>query len=242
MVNLSSLVYIAIAFCSFVARAEQRMVLVEEKPLFGMSYDIAFKPSVDKILHADKASELNALHRASLVYFYPYNCYLSVGFSIDYTLALSPKQGDPRLDVSRASSKISSTFLGVSPRIRPQIPFTLGQFDGAVYVEAQLGLATSSPIAFGTQPLSDYTYQGHSTFPTPFPLMFETTPKIGVEIFAWHLVGIDVACGYRSLWVVHPMVSVSSERITPGMEKDSRKAIWYDVIAPFVQVGINMAF
>lgn len=233
-------VVITCASCSTTASIEE--VALINKPLFGLAYDIGLAPKVDRFLHTGKTSTLPQLHRGSLEVSYPYFRYLSLGLSIDYTLAISAKDGDPRLDVSKTSKKISSTYLGVSGRIRPQLPITLGNWDLILYTEAQLGLGTSSPIAFGTQPLSDYQYKNTSNIPSPFPLMFETTPKIGIQIFGWRFIGLDVAFGLRTLWVVHPMVSIPAENMQEGISKDQRGAIWYDVTAPFIQAGLKFAF
>lgn len=234
------MITLLVLLLSLSASAEINEVSLIKKTIFGISYDIGMSPKVDAILH--QSSALSSLHRASLEYYYPLYQYLNIGVSIDYTLAKSPKTGDARLDVGKSSSKISSTFLGVSPRIRPQLPINCTNFDLILYSEAQLGLGTSSPIAFGTQPLSDYTYENTSNFPTPFPLMLETTPKIGVAIFGWQFLGLDLAFGYRSLWIVHPMVSLPEDSLKDGMTKDKRKAIWYDVTSTFIQLGIKMAF
>jgi|GEM_PF-2536354 len=227
---------------SMLVNANVLEVPISDKPLFGLAYDIAIIPAVDRILHSGSKSDLVGLYRASLEFSYPYFHNLAFGVSLDYTLARSANDGDPRLDVSRASSKVSSTYLGITTRIRPQIPIVLGNWDLILYAEAQIGFGTSSPLAFGTQPLSDYRYEGTRNFPTPFPLMFETTPKVGVQVFGWRFFGIDVACGFRTLWIVHPMVAVRSSEYRESMPSDDRKAICYDITAPFLQAGLKFAF
>lgn len=72
--------------------------------------------------------------------------------------------------------------------------------------------------------------------------MFETTPKIGIALFAWDFVGIEAAFGYRILWVVHPLVSISKDRVQEGMKKDTRGAVVYDLTSPFIQIGAKIAF
>jgi hypothetical protein len=227
---------------STLAMANVEEIPLVDKPLFGLAYDFAPTSTVDRFLHHDKKSDLLQLHRASLELSYPYFHYLQLGFSLDYTLARSPKKSDPRLDISRASTKISSTFLSISARIRPQFPVTFGNWDLILYMEAQPGVGTSSPITFGTHPLSDYQYKETSNFPTIFPLMFETTPKIGAQIFGWRFIGLELACGFRIMWIVHPMVSVQQDRLKESRPPDKRKAIWYDVTAPFIQAGVKFAF
>lgn len=219
---------------------------VDEAPLLnrstlGLNYDIAFRPTVSRMAGGEQSS-LNQLHRASLEVMYPYFRYFALGVSLDYTLAVSPKFTNPNLNFSKETTRLKSTFLGVSGHVRPQLPFSFGNWDMILYAEAQLGLGTSSPITFGTEALSDYQYDNTKTIPTPFPLMFETTPKIGMQLFGWRFIGVDFACGYRMMWVVHPMVSIPHNRQNETMSTSSRSAVFYDVSSFFLQAGLKFAF
>lgn len=237
-----SLTLLLCSLFSIMLDAESVQAPLTDKAVFGMGYDIAIKPRVGRIVGDGGTLPLNQLHRGYLEVMYPIHRYFMFGVSIDYTLAMSPRDNDPQLNVSKESKKISSTFLGATAHLRPQLPFSIGMFDVVLYTEAQLGIGTSSPIAFGTEPLSEYEFKDTSNMPSPFPLMFETTPKVGVTIFGWRFIGLDAAFGFRTMWIVHPMVSVPSSRGQTGKPKDSRGAIWYDVTAPFVQLGLKFAF
>jgi hypothetical protein len=238
IVRHSSLILACVIALS--SRAEEAALL--NKSIFGASYDIAFSPQVGRHVVDGGPIKLRQFYRGSLEIMYPYFRYLALGVSIDYTLAISPNDNDPNLSFSKESAKIKSTFLGATANIRPQLPFAWDNTDLILYSQAQLGFGTSSPIAFGTQPLSDYSHKNTSNMPSPFPLMFETTPKIGLQLFGWRFIGVDLAFGYRILWVVHPMVSIPKSKLKEGMSKDSRSAIWYDVSSLFLQAGLKFAF
>jgi hypothetical protein len=238
-------IFLTLLFCGSLCKfgaAQTREAPLTDKAVFGIGYDIAIMPRVARFVGEGGPLKLNQLHRGFLEVMYPLHRYLMIGVSIDYTLIMSPRDNDPNLNFSKESAKIKSTFLGATAHIRPQLPLAFTHVDLVLYCEAQLGIGTSSPIAFGTEPLSEYKFTGTNNMPTPFPLMFETTPKIGLELFGWRFVGIDAALGFRTMWVVHPMVSVPAGRRKEGMPTDTRSAIWYDVTAPFVQVGLKFAF
>lgn len=212
-----------------------------DKPSFGLNYDISMKPYVDKMLYRFSESELNSLQRGSLYFLYPYNRYFSLGASLDFTRIESKYNRDPNLDLTKNESKIAPIFLGFSALIRPQVPlFISSNFEILLFQENQLGLSSVSPITFGTQPITErYVFLGTSNIPTPFPIMFETTPKIGLQIFGWSFVGFDVAFGYRMLWIIQPLVNSGRAN---NEQKDDRKAIYYDVTSPFIQAGLKFAF
>ncbi len=219
---------------------------VEDAPLLnrstlGLSYDVAFMPSVSRMA-GGQTSSLNQLHRGSLEVMYPYFRYLALGVSLDYTLAISPKFTNPMLNFSKETARLKSTFIGLTGHIRPQLPFAFSSWDLILYTEGQIGIGTSTPIAFGTEALSDYEYSNTNKIPTPFPVMFETTPKIGLQIFAWRFIGVDVAVGYRMMWIVHPMVSIPQKDVKDTMTEETRSAIAYDVSSLFLQAGLKFAF
>ena len=212
-----------------------------DKPSFSLSYDISMKPYVDKILYNFSQSELNALQRGSLSFLYPYNKYFSLGVSLDFTRIESRYNRDPNLDLTKSESKIAPIFLGFSALVRPQVPlFISSEFEILLFQENQLGLGSVSPITFGTQPITErYVFLNTSNIPTPFPIMFETTPKIGLQIFGWSFLGFDVAFGYRMLWIIQPLVNSGRGN---HKEKDDRKAMYYDVTSAFIQAGLKFAF
>jgi hypothetical protein len=215
--------------------------LLPNKTLFGVGYDVALAPKISRYLGPGDSSALKGLHRVSLDILYPYYRFLAVGAAFDYTYIQSNKDKNVRLSISPEPGKITTQFLGISARIRPQYPIHFSHTDLIFYTEAQLGLNTSSPIAFGTQPLANYTYDNTSNIPSPFPLAFEATPKVGLQVFAYQFFAVDVAFGFRTMWVVHPMVS-PPKKLAEGLAKDSRKAIWNDVSAMFLQAGLKFAF
>lgn len=226
---------------SFAISADVIEAPLLNRSTLGVSYDVAFLPSVSRAA-GGRTSSLNQLHRGSLEVMYPYFDYLALGVSIDYTLAVSPKETNPILNFSKEKARLKSTFLSLTGHIRPQYPIAFENVDVILYTEAQLGIGTSSPIAFGTEALNDYEFNNTTKIPTPFPLMFETTPKIGMQIYGWRFIGLDVAFGYRTMWVLHPMVNIPSKELTADMTKESRSAIFYDVSSLFLQAGIKFAF
>jgi hypothetical protein len=229
-------------FCGINSNAERVLAPLTDKSVFGVGYDIAIMPKVARFVGDGGPLPLNQLIRAYLEVTYPVRPWMAIGVSIDYTLAMSPRDNNPELNFSREPAKIKSTFLGATAHIRPQWPIEFKNFDLIFYTEAQLGIGTSSPIAFGTEPLSEFEFKGTRNIPTPFPLMFETTPKLGVQLFGWRFIGLDAAAGFRTMWVVHPMVMVPSKKLKEDLPTDERSAIWYDITSPFVQIGLRFAF
>jgi hypothetical protein len=237
--NYLFLPMIMLIFC-FSLNAKSEKASLFNKTTFGIGYDLAISPKVSRFIATDDFSPLTRLDRLSLSIMYPYYRFLAVGASFDYTYILSNKDKDVRLSLSKQPAKISSQFLGVSAHIRPQWPIAFANTDLIFYLDSQLGLHTTSAITFGTQPLANYEFKNTNKMPTPFPLAFEVTPKIGVEIFAWRFVGLDLAFGYRTLWIVHPMVNFPDP--VAGLPEEERKAVWNDVTSAFVQAAIKFAF
>lgn len=212
---------------------------IHDKSRAGINYGLAFKPAVSRLVGGSVIS-LDAFHRGGINAELPYNQYLIFGFGFDYTLLMSPRMGHPDLNLNRDAKKISTTFLGLHGLIKPQIPFSTSIGDLGLYTALELGFGASTPITFGTQALSDYEFQGASSFPSPFPLYLETTAMVGVEMFFSELVGIDIGVGYRDLWVAHPFVNTVYP--DPSRTPDSRKVLWYDVGTLFAQLSVKMAF
>lgn len=220
---------------------EQELAPIYNKSRFGLGYNLGLTPQVGKIVGKGK-NNLSGLHRGYFMVDFPFNPYFSWGASIDYTLALSHNNKDPNLSISKDSSRLITHFLGISSKLKPQWPISFHNFDIIFYTELQTGLGTSSPIFFGTQPLSDYEYKNTSNIPSPFPLYLESTPKIGWQLFGLKFLAIDLGFGYRILWVVHPMVKIDSKRIMPNMKKDSNGALWYDISSMFIDFSLHFAF
>ena len=116
----------------------------------------------------------------------------------------------------------------------------VGKSDIILYASLTSGIGASTPITFGTQPLSDYKFKDTSTFPTPFPIYFESSPSIGVDVFFFSLVGVGLGAGYRILWVMHPMVGVKNKQ--PDMKKADESVIWYDITSFYTMITLKLAF
>lgn len=222
-------------FSTFSAHAE-----LHAKTRAGMGYALGFSPGVSRIIDSGKVIKLDQFHRASLGVDFPINRYLVLGFAFDYTLAISPLGRDPNLDITHGTSRISTTLLGASFLLKPQLPITLGGTDLIFYASLIGGFGASTPITMGTQPLSNYEFAGTKNIPTPFPLYLESSPEAGVELFFAEKFGIGLGAGYRVLWVVHPMVYPDGAQSNPT--KDNRSAIWYDVTSFYAMATLKLAF
>ncbi len=231
---------ISVLICSFL-QAQTEVVPLADKSRFGLGYDLELKPEFGRFI-GEGHDSLKGLHRGFLSVEFPLNHYWLAGVALDYTGIISKKNKNPNLSISRDSSRLISHFLGASGKVSPQWPITFNNLDLILYGEFQAGIGTSSPIFFGTQPLSNYAYNDTSNIPSPFPLYLETSSKLGLQLFSWRFFGIDLAYGYRVLWIVHPMVSIEEKNIKPNMIKDSRSAVWYDVSYMFLELGIKCAF
>ncbi len=212
---------------------------MESKSRAGLHYSYAATRDVAKIIGGETIS-LEGLHRAGIGVDIPYNKFLLFGFSFDYTLANSPRFGDKRLAKDNEVKKISTTFLGLSALIKPQIPFANPIGDFHLYTSLETGGGASTPITFGTQALSNYNHDENSSgrFPTPFPLYLETSAKLGLEYFFSELVGVDFGFGCRVLWVVHPMVKPEN----PRNSVSEHPALWYDITSLFGFASLKLAF
>lgn len=242
MNNMSKIFFCLSFFISMLGFAESKKIPAIDKPIFSVNYDVSFNPYVDKFLYSFSKSKLSSLHRGSISFLYPYFRYLNLGASLDFTIIKSTYNRDPRLDLSKDNSKIAPLFLGFSLLVRPQLPiFVSSDFEILLFQENQLGIGSVSPITFGTQPLTErYVFLSTSNIPTPFPLIFETTPKLGLQFFGWGFFGFDVSLGYRMLWIMHPLVN--SGRASQDTPKDDRGTVYYDVTSLFMQTSFKFAF
>jgi hypothetical protein len=210
-----------------------------DKSRAGIFYSAAMIPRVSTFISPDKVLDLSQLHRAGIVVEIPYNRYITYGFSFDYTLAISKKYEDVRITSSVEKRKISTTFLGLSGLVKPTIPVPVPFGDLNAFLSLQGGFGSSSPITAGTQPLSSFSYEGNTTFPSPFPLYLETSAHAGFDYFIFEFFGIDLGFGFRTLWVVHPIVRL------PGKANDNpdkRSSLWYDITSMFVNVSLKLVF
>ncbi len=212
---------------------------MENKSRAGLHYSLATTKDVSRIIGGELI-KLEGLYRGGLAVEIPYNRFLVFGFSFDYTLANSPIYGDKRLNKNNDIKKISTTLLGLSAIIKPQIPFETSMGDIHLYSSFEGGGGGSTPITFGTQALSHYDHDKNPSgrFPSPFPLYLETSAKLGLEYFFSELVGLDVGFGYRVLWMVHPMVKPERYRQEPS----PYPALWYDVSSLFAFASLKLAF
>jgi hypothetical protein len=231
--RLEVFVYIALLFCAS-GKAE-----IHSKSRAGINYGLGLNPAVSRVIDGDSVIKLDQFHRISLTVEVPMYHYLSLGFAFDYTLAISPRHKNPVLDIAKDTSRISSSFLGASFIVTPQMPFTIGFVEAILYGSAIAGFGVSTPITFGTQPLSNYTYNNTSNIPTPFPIYFETTPTAGIDFYFLSLIGVGLGVGYRMLWVMHPLVHAEND---PSLSKDNRFAIWYDVTSFYLMATLKLAF
>lgn len=206
----------------------------------GLDYSLAIKPVVSRFAGGETIS-LNHFHRASSIAEIPYNPYLFFGFGLDYTLLISSRDGDPRLTLMQEIKKISTTMLGVHGLVKPQYPIKLSIGDLSLYTAINGGFGVSTPITFGTQPLSDFQMRQTSNFPSPFPLYLESTAQAGIEFYISEFFGLDLGIGYRVLWIAHPFVKIPNPS-QDSLPLDKRKALWYDVSSLFINFGVKMTF
>lgn len=210
-----------------------------EKSRAGLHYSAAIMPTVSTFISSGNKIRLAQLHRAGIAVEIPYNRYLNFGFSFDYTLAISPEYENEKYTMALDKRRISSTLLGISGFVKPTLPIPFPFGDLISYLSVEGGFGSSSPIMAGAQPLSDFRYEDKTTIPSPFPLYLEATAKVGIEYFINEFLGADVGFGYRTLWLVHPMVNA------PGVTNDtpdSRSALWYDVTSFYVFASLKIVF
>lgn len=234
------IVYTSLFLLSLALFAQEERAELFEKSLFKIAYDFHWHQKVARFIGPDDAEDLKKIYRASLGFYYPFHRFFQLGISLDYTILLSHREKNLSLSLIKEKAKISTQVLGLTTHLKPQLPFSWSRWDGIVYFDAGLGLGTTNPISFGTQPIANFEYKGTRTMPTPFPLAFESTPKIGVQGFVGRFLGFEVASGYRMLWILHPMVSVPNPD-SNGPTTD-KKVVWYDVTAPFIEASVNFAF
>jgi hypothetical protein len=171
----------------------------------------------------------------------PYNPYFSYGFGVDLFLNSSSLRDYALMGVGIVNLRSMGALIG--GKIKPTLPFSFSFMDLILFASLDAGFGGVPALFFGSHNLSrDDDYVEYSKFPSPFPIVFNTTPKVGVEFFFSELFGVELSAGYRALWFIHPMVSkeILFADVTKGAP--DKKVVTYDLTALSAGISLKMAF
>lgn len=228
---------IAIFLCSF---SFSTIASIHEKSRAGIFYDFSFNPQVSSLLDSASRSKQKNLHFLGISVDVPYNKYLTFGFSLDLFSTKSFLRG--RALMGGGIVDLGAMGGIISGKIKPQLPFSFSFGDLLLFASFEGGIGGTPALVFGSHNLSrDDEYARYRKFPSPFPIVFNTGAKIGMEYYLYEIFGVELNAGYRVLWFVHPMVT--KEHLSPEMiEAPPKSVVAYDLSSFFAGMSLKMAF